>query len=107
MEISIKYLVPILAILDNKNYFCMVDYSFGNLYFLNEPEDSEKKKILEKEILRKIDTVAVRDIKEVDISKNIINIVNDIENNDIIKKYSVNVNLEEENKEVEEIPNEE
>lgn len=106
MEVSIKYLLPLVAVLNNKNYFCMIDYSYGNLYFLNPPEDVEIKNFLEKEILRKVDIVAVNDVKDnVDISSNVASILKDIQNDEIIKKYSVNLDLEENNEPEQEIEN--
>lgn len=88
MEVSVKYLLPLLAVLNNKNYFCMVDYSYGNLYFITEPENEEIKSALEKEILRKVDIVAVKDIQEgIELSSSVSSILKDIENNEITKKY--------------------
>lgn len=102
MEISIKYLVPLLVVFNNKNYFCMVDYGSGNLYFLNEPDDTELKIKLEKEILRKVDTSAVKDFQgEVTLNSSISSIIRDINNNDFFKKYNkfdVNKEQEEESK---------
>jgi hypothetical protein len=97
MEISIKYLVPLLAVLDNKNYFCMVDYARDSLYFLNEPSNHEEKELLKKEILKKIDHINVKDIKsDIDFSSNVSSIIKDIENDNIIKKYFFATKPEEE-----------
>lgn len=100
MELSVRYLVPLLVVFNNKNYFCMVDYSSDNLYFLNEPDDPELKIKLEKEILRKVDTSAVKDFQgDLTLNSNISSIIRDINNNDFIKKYNnfdVNKNEEEE-----------
>jgi len=98
MEISVKYLVPLLVVFNNKNYFCMVDYGSSNLYFLNEPDDAELKIKLEKEILRKVDTSAVKDFQgEVTLNSSISSIIRDINNNDFVKKYNkFDVNKEEE-----------
>lgn len=91
---SIKYLVPLLIVFNNKNYFCMVDYSSSNLYFLNEPENQDIKKILEKEILRKVDDVAVKDFQgDVSINDSVSSIIRDIENNNFIKKYKFDLDI--------------
>lgn len=94
MEISIKYLLPILVVFNNKNYFCMIDYSFGNLYWINEPDDIEQKKELEKEVLRKIDNKFIKNIQNIEdvkINNNILNLLDDIKNNSLIKKYKVDI----------------
>lgn len=104
MEISIKYLLPMLVVFNNKNYFCMIDYAFGSLYWLNEPEDAEQKKIIEQEVLRKTDAnflKNIQNIEDVKIGKNINNLLDDIKNNSLIKKYSVDLDSLNQEKEIE------
>lgn len=83
-----------LVVFNNKNYICLIDYAFGNLHWLEGPEDGEQKKEIEKEILRKTDSSFINNIKnieEVKINNNINNLLNDIKNNSIYKKYQVEI----------------
>lgn len=97
MDITIKYLVPLLVVFNNKNYFCMIDYATSNLYFIDEPEDLEIKKILEKEILKKVDDVAVDDFQgNAVLNKDISSIIKDIENNKFINQYKFELDLNKE-----------
>jgi hypothetical protein len=62
MEMSIKYLVPMLVVFDQKKCFCMVDYSGSKVYFLDESISEDQKRAIEMQVLRKVDTSAVFDV---------------------------------------------
>jgi len=88
MEMSIKYLVPMLVIFDQKKCFCMVDYSGGNVYFLDESIDEDQKRAIEMQVLRKVDTSAVIDVVSGSSSiSNISDVLKDLDYDKLRKKY--------------------
>ena len=102
---SIKYLVPMLVIFDQKKCFCMVDYSGGNVYFLDESIDEDQKRAIEMQVLRKVDTSAVVDVVSGSSSiSNISDVLRDLDYDKLRNKYMPDTSQddqieEEENKE--------
>ncbi len=85
---SIKYLVPMLVVFDQKKCFCMVDYAGGKVYFLDESIDEDQKRAIESQVLRKVDTSAVVDVISGSSSiSNISNVLKDLDYEKLRKKY--------------------
>lgn len=85
---SIKYLVPMLVIFDQKKCFCMVDYSGGKVYFLDESIDEDKKRAIEMQVLRKVDTSAIVDVVSGSSSiSNISDVLKDLDYDKLRSKY--------------------
>ena len=89
MEMSIKYLVPMLVIFDQKKCFCMVDYSGDKVYFLDESIDEDQKRAIETQVLRKVDTSAVVDVVSGSSSiSNISDFLKDLDYEKLRNKYA-------------------
>ena len=85
---SIKYLVPMLVVFDQKKCFCMVDYSGGNVYFLDESIGEDQKRAIEMQVLRKVDTSAIIDVASGSSSiSNISDVLKDLDYDKLRKKY--------------------
>lgn len=85
---SIKYLVPMLVVFDQKKCFCMVDYSGGKVYFLDESINEDQKKAIELEVLRKVDTSAIVDvIGGGAVISDVSSVLKDLDYDKLIKKY--------------------
>jgi len=63
----------------------MVDYSGGRVYFLDESIDEDKKRAIEMQVLRKVDTSAVVDV--VSGSSNVGDVLKDLDYEKLRKKY--------------------